>query len=48
MPEDLKIDRRTLLKTAVSAGAAAAAPAVLAADANAEIQAGAAALRVAR
>lgn len=35
MPEDLKIDRRTLLKTAVSAGAAAAAPAVLAADANA-------------
>ena len=32
MPEDLKIDRRTLLKTAVSAGAA---PAVLAADANA-------------
>ena len=25
MPEDLKIDRRTLLKTAVSAGAAAAA-----------------------
>lgn len=31
MPEDLKIDRRTLLKTAVSAGAAAAAPAVLAA-----------------
>lgn len=35
MPEDLKIDRRTLLKTAISAGAAAAAPAVLAADANA-------------
>lgn len=35
MPEDLKIDRRTLLKTAVSAGAAAAAPAVLATDANA-------------
>ena len=35
MPEDLKIDRRTLLKTAVSAGAAAAAPALLAADANA-------------
>ena len=35
MPEDLKIDRRTLLKTAVSAGAAAAAPAVLAANANA-------------
>ena len=26
MPEDLKIDRRTLLKTAVSAGAGAAAP----------------------
>lgn len=35
MPDDLKIDRRTLLKTAVSAGAAAAAPAVLATDANA-------------
>ena len=28
MPEDLKIDRRTLLKTAVSAGAAAAAPSI--------------------
>ena len=27
MSDDLKIDRRTLLKTAVSAGAAAAAPA---------------------
>lgn len=35
MSDDLKIDRRTLLKTAVSAGAAAAAPAVLATDANA-------------